>query len=111
MAGEQNKKILEEILRALALGVAITLVLSSPYAAKKIIKGIRHELKNRKLKKFRMQFYDSQTNLKKTEMDISIIRGIFHLFLNHMNDKYGIRKDSENKTPFESNYNGLLVCY
>ena len=51
MAGEQNKKILEEILRALALGVAITLVLSSPYAAKKIIKGIRHELKNRKLKK------------------------------------------------------------
>ncbi|MBI5140401.1 MAG: hypothetical protein HZA94_03070 [Candidatus Vogelbacteria bacterium] len=48
---ERNKNILKEILYVLALGGAITLALTSPYVAKKIISSIRHELQNKKLKK------------------------------------------------------------
>lgn len=77
---EKNKTILKDILHLLVLGGAITIALTSPYAAKRIISGIKHELRNRKLKKeFLMQkfYYLRRKNLisfveKDTKIEIII---------------------------------------
>src|SRR3989344_5486577 len=48
---ENGKSVLKEILKALALGAGIALVLSSPQGTRKLIRGIKHEFRGRKLKR------------------------------------------------------------